>query len=648
MLYLLFISENNIKCKAVPLQDTYSLPFPYKRALRGPDHWQGRPSAITLSAISLISVVLLVSIVSQCGCGEILNVSMAVPVIAIFTKFDGLITEAFSELTEQGQSFLNAKNGARPLNTTKFRPSDFVRLDDMRMDQSDCIDLINKTANALSDDTLKLLFVSVQQNNIDLCINWAVLHSNYDDAASFIERVIVWFPHTWTYIQKDAPPIFTGCALTAYATTGYTDGFRGRKISLRCTTLQRLTTLQNPTGSHCAAQPYSVSPRCKTPQYLTALHNPTASHCAAKPYSPSPRCKTLQLLTSLPNPTGFRPTHGAPTPIRWSRRRTVEMIQTPDGRSLLVAALCICFAQTFIDGSAKALGCAAAFAATLDAYVGSSTEATVVDEIRKITNATEPPQPASPLVPERTNTSTSSWFPQPAWLKKRKAKKREEKIRWLEEWSQRRARAERAEQPLVDIIKTYRLLSFLASMSPVARGAAKAWLLAIPGTNHKLHSVPFQADSEWMKQVEWALRDFAVLKIRAPHLDPREICARSTYYPSQGPNPPPPPPPPLPAAPSQPKAGALSARHRASPAEAAAQAVDVELAIQSKRRGKAPIEEEKKPPNRGQLFARHEDEAKTSLRKALSGRGRSRVRMWGGWGAGEGNKLGGDRRRWSK
>ncbi|KAJ6478940.1 Cupredoxin [Mycena sanguinolenta] len=47
---------------SVPLQGTYSLPFPDRRALRGPDHWQGRPSAITLSAISLISVVLLVSV----------------------------------------------------------------------------------------------------------------------------------------------------------------------------------------------------------------------------------------------------------------------------------------------------------------------------------------------------------------------------------------------------------------------------------------------------------------------------------------------------------------------------------------------------------------------------------------------------------
>ncbi|KAF8212955.1 hypothetical protein K438DRAFT_1805318 [Mycena galopus ATCC 62051] len=138
-----------------------------------------------------------------------------VPVIAIFTKFDGLITEAFNELRlgGRGKSIPDAKNEALeqaqailtsnfigPLNTMKFRPSDFVRLDDMRMEKSDCINLINKTAHALSDDTLKLLFVSVQQNNLDLCIRYAVPNvqrSAYDDAETFTKGVISWFPHTW-------------------------------------------------------------------------------------------------------------------------------------------------------------------------------------------------------------------------------------------------------------------------------------------------------------------------------------------------------------------------------------------------------------------------------------------------------------------
>ena len=34
--------------------------------------------------------------------------------------------------------------------------------------------LIEKTASSLDDTALKLLFVSVQQNNIDLCVRYAI------------------------------------------------------------------------------------------------------------------------------------------------------------------------------------------------------------------------------------------------------------------------------------------------------------------------------------------------------------------------------------------------------------------------------------------------------------------------------------------
>lgn len=44
----------------------------------------------------------------------------------------------------------------------------------MRVDTSNCNELIGKTAKALTDDTLRLLFVSVQQNNINLCIEYAL------------------------------------------------------------------------------------------------------------------------------------------------------------------------------------------------------------------------------------------------------------------------------------------------------------------------------------------------------------------------------------------------------------------------------------------------------------------------------------------
>ncbi|KAJ7226422.1 GTP-binding protein [Mycena rebaudengoi] len=110
-----------------------------------------------------------------------------VPVISIFTKFDGLLTEAVSQLVDEGYSWEDAEEGQtdharkmltdnfeKPLMSSKFPPADLVRLDDMREETSDCNELIEKTANALSDTALKLLFVSVQQNNIDLCIRHAM------------------------------------------------------------------------------------------------------------------------------------------------------------------------------------------------------------------------------------------------------------------------------------------------------------------------------------------------------------------------------------------------------------------------------------------------------------------------------------------
>lgn len=47
----------------------------------------------------------------------------------------------------------------------------------MRKEVTSCTELIEKTANALDDDTLKLLFVSVQQNNVDVCIHYTMVMS---------------------------------------------------------------------------------------------------------------------------------------------------------------------------------------------------------------------------------------------------------------------------------------------------------------------------------------------------------------------------------------------------------------------------------------------------------------------------------------
>ncbi|TFK35634.1 hypothetical protein BDQ12DRAFT_706637 [Crucibulum laeve] len=124
---------------------------------------------------------------NEYGCGR-------VPIVAIFTKFDALVSKAFGELrkelhqgqvhsvkaardkkTERAKAKLNT-NFIEPLMATMFRPSGHVQLCDMQKEKSNCTELIEKTAEVLDDETLKLLFVSVQENNVKICINYAIIN----------------------------------------------------------------------------------------------------------------------------------------------------------------------------------------------------------------------------------------------------------------------------------------------------------------------------------------------------------------------------------------------------------------------------------------------------------------------------------------
>jgi len=50
----------------------------------------------------------------------------------------------------------------------------FHSIQDMHEEDTCCDELIMKTTNALTNDALKLLLVSVQQNNVNLCTFYAV------------------------------------------------------------------------------------------------------------------------------------------------------------------------------------------------------------------------------------------------------------------------------------------------------------------------------------------------------------------------------------------------------------------------------------------------------------------------------------------
>ncbi|KAF7343597.1 GTP-binding protein [Mycena sanguinolenta] len=150
-----------------------------------------------------------------------------VPLIVIFTKFDGLVTKAFQQLRAEGKKIPTANAGKVelaqrmltmnyrvPLNGVAFKPSAYVQLDggsafdispillivlpDMRQEHSNCVELINETAKTLTDDALLLLFVSVQRNNIDLCIWWATHYSlDEEGLTSVVKWTLTYFPHVW-------------------------------------------------------------------------------------------------------------------------------------------------------------------------------------------------------------------------------------------------------------------------------------------------------------------------------------------------------------------------------------------------------------------------------------------------------------------
>ncbi|KAF5365202.1 hypothetical protein D9758_005468 [Tetrapyrgos nigripes] len=131
-----------------------------------------------------------------------------VPVIAIFTKFDDLVTQHYDEDREDIEIRNNAtafveNKFRKPLAECDYPPSAYLCLEDMQEDngnhQQQVTELIEKTADSLGDPALELLFVSIQQNNLELCIKYAVKYANL---ANFtLERdalhCLEWFCHAY-------------------------------------------------------------------------------------------------------------------------------------------------------------------------------------------------------------------------------------------------------------------------------------------------------------------------------------------------------------------------------------------------------------------------------------------------------------------
>ncbi|KAI6016073.1 hypothetical protein PISMIDRAFT_118323 [Pisolithus microcarpus 441] len=111
-----------------------------------------------------------------------------VPVIAIFSKLDGLDPVAYGQLRKEGENKVDAKSMApersvkifddgdyvRRLLAMKYPPQDYVCLREMDKENADCSGLIECTAAVLKHETLEKLFVSTQQTNMELSIRYAI------------------------------------------------------------------------------------------------------------------------------------------------------------------------------------------------------------------------------------------------------------------------------------------------------------------------------------------------------------------------------------------------------------------------------------------------------------------------------------------
>ncbi|KAF8336162.1 hypothetical protein F5887DRAFT_1247368 [Amanita rubescens] len=108
-----------------------------------------------------------------------------VPLVTIFTKFDGQIIQEYGKLdeTKHEDKWDKAKENAEAtfqrvylpkVLDTEHPPRSYVRLQDMDIPESNCPELTEKTADVIDNTSLYQLFVSTQMNNLDLCVKAAL------------------------------------------------------------------------------------------------------------------------------------------------------------------------------------------------------------------------------------------------------------------------------------------------------------------------------------------------------------------------------------------------------------------------------------------------------------------------------------------
>ncbi|KAJ7758820.1 hypothetical protein DFH07DRAFT_448527 [Mycena maculata] len=191
-----------------------------------------------------------------------------VPLIAIFTKVDGLQDSAFAQLQNAGYNVDQAieklaqatremltADFRQPLEQTDYPPSEYVQLDDMREAGTSCNELIERTAATISDDALRTLFVSVQRNNIGLSVGFAV-RSSIDEKRilGITEWTLGWFGHVW---EVDSMYVFNG--VITNRPIGYLTSARTAVFCTGCRPVLSRTWVPRPPSS---SLPADCNTRC--------------------------------------------------------------------------------------------------------------------------------------------------------------------------------------------------------------------------------------------------------------------------------------------------------------------------------------------------------------------------------------------------
>ncbi|KAF7292616.1 hypothetical protein MIND_01159500 [Mycena indigotica] len=138
------------------------------------------------------------------------NIAGDVPIIVVFTRFDGLESMAYAKLRDTfGRAESKAKRFDRalellqsryilPLRAMRYPPAECVRMDNLTTETPTYADLIRVTLTLLSGDILRPILISVQQLNVDLCMERAIVQcQDTQNLPSLLPAIMSCYPHIW-------------------------------------------------------------------------------------------------------------------------------------------------------------------------------------------------------------------------------------------------------------------------------------------------------------------------------------------------------------------------------------------------------------------------------------------------------------------